>query len=287
MRVVITGAAGRIGSEMVDELAQAHELRLIDRVPMAGHDSIVADLAEARDRNLLKRWSKSSTPRWMRAFEAVDAVLHLAANPSPQASWQNVLRNNIGATWNVCEAATKYNVPRVVFASSNYAVKASELALASACYTPSGPKIGSDCEPCPLTPYGISKAAGEVIGQTFVGERKLQSFVAVRIGSFNQMPPKDPTWRNLWISPGDIRSLLQRCIEAQFSGFHVVYGVSAQPTSPYDLSKTCNLLSWRPSDDIHSQSCDNNASYLSDPKNRVDFQNVFQKMPYLRKDKLG
>lgn len=266
MRVVITGAAGRIGREMVDELAQVHELRLIDRVPVAGHDSIVADLAEARERNLLKPWSKSRTPRWMRAFEAVDVVLHLAANPSPQASWQNVLHNNIGATWNVCEAATKYNVPRVVFASSNYAVKASELALAPACYTPSGPKIGSDCEPCPLTPYGISKAAGEVIGRTFVGERKLQSFVAVRIGVFSSTAPKDPRWRNLWISPGDTRNLLRRCIEERFSGFHVVYGVSAQPTSPYDLSHTCNLLSWLPSDDIASQSCDNGASYLPDPK---------------------
>lgn len=246
---MITGAAGHIGSQMVDELVQVHELRLIDRVPVAGHDSIVADLAQARDRSVLRPWSKSPS-HWQRAFKGVDVVLHLAADASPQASWQRVLHDNVEATWNVCETAIKYSVSRVVFASSNYAVKALELEQAPACYMPSGPKIGSDCGPRPLTPYGISKAAGEVIGQALVAERTLQSFVAVRIGVFSPTVPKDPAWRNLWISVEDTRKLLRRCIEAQFSGFHVVYGVSAQPTSPYDLFHTCNLLSWRPSDDI-------------------------------------
>ena len=191
----------------------------------------------------------------MREFEGVDVVLHLAADRSPKASWEKVLRDNINVTWNVCEAAVKHSVPRVVFASSNYAVKALELEQAPACYMPAGPKIDSACGPRPLTPYGISKAAGEAIGQALVAEGTLQSFVAVRIGFFSPTPPKDPPSRNLWISPGDIRSLLQRCIEAQFSSFHVVYGVSAQLTSPYNLSHTCNLLSWRPGGQIDSQAC--------------------------------
>jgi len=277
MRVMITGAAGRIGSQIVSELKPKHELRLIDRVPLSDSPSIVADLTKARGRSFLRPWSKSRPLHWMRAFEGVDVVLHLAADPSPQASWEKVLHDNINATWNVCEAAVIHRVPRVVFASSNYAVKALEREQAPACYMPCGPKIDSDCGPRPLTPYGISKAAGEVIGQALVAERTLRSFVAVRIGVFSPAPPKDPAWRNLWISPCDIRSLLQRCIEAQFSGFHVVYGVSAQPTSPYDLSHTCNLLSWRPSDDIDSQSCDNGASYLPDPKISRGFPQRFPK----------
>jgi NAD+ dependent glucose-6-phosphate dehydrogenase len=246
MRVLITGAAGRIGTEMVDVLAQAHDVRLIDRVPVSGHNSIVADLADARVRSLLKPWSKSRLPQWMRAFEGVDVVLHLAADPSPEASWRQVVRNNIEATWNVCEAAARHHVPRIVFASSNYAVKALENELAPACYAIGGPKIGSDVGPRPLTPYGISKAAGEFIGQAFVAQKKLQSFVAVRIGAFGAKPPKGPPWRNLWIGARDIRNLLRRCIEADLSGLEVVYGVSAQPTAPYDLSHTHALLSWTP-----------------------------------------
>jgi nucleoside-diphosphate-sugar epimerase len=44
MRVVITGAAGRIGIQMVEELSEAYELRLIDRVRLPRRKSVVADL---------------------------------------------------------------------------------------------------------------------------------------------------------------------------------------------------------------------------------------------------
>lgn len=179
-------------------------------------------------------------------MKGADVVLHLAADPRPEASWQSVVSNNIEATWNVCEAAAQHHVPRVVFASSNYVVKALENELAPACYDIGGPKIGSDAAPRPLTPYGISKAAGEFIGEAFVAQKKLQSFIAVRIGAFRVTPPEDPLWRNLWIGVQDIRNLLRRSMETKFTGFHVVYGVSAQPTAPYDLSYTRSLLSWAP-----------------------------------------
>src|SRR5690349_132644 len=103
MRVAITGAAGHIGREMVSELAQTHEIRLIDRVPIFGHESIVADLAEARVRSFLEPWSKSRSPKWMQAFEGVNVVLHLAADRSPKAAWEKVVQDNIKTTWNVCE----------------------------------------------------------------------------------------------------------------------------------------------------------------------------------------
>jgi hypothetical protein len=179
-------------------------------------------------------------------LKGADVVLHLAAERSPQSPWKKVLRDNIEATWNVCDAAARHHVPRVVFASSNHAVKALENELAPACYEPQGPKIGSEAAPRPLTAYGVSKALGEIIGQTFVAEGRLQSFVAVRIGAFSAIPSTKPPWRHLWIGTADIRSLLRSCIERQFSGFHVVYGVSAQPTVPYDLSHTRGLLSWMP-----------------------------------------
>jgi len=56
----------------------------------------------------------------------------------------------------------------------------------------------------------------------------------------------DENLRRLWIGTQDLRSLLGCCVEAKFDGFHVVYGTSAQPTAPYDLSYTCRLLSWEP-----------------------------------------
>jgi UDP-glucose 4-epimerase len=249
MHVVITGAAGRIGREMVEELSSAHELCLIDKRAAAGIASITADLSKTR-RPFYKRWRSDPGVSWIECMKGADAVVHLAAEASPEASWQRVVRNNIEATWNVCEAAARHHVPRVVFASSNYAVKALEKELAPACYAVGGPKIGSHAAPRPLTPYGISKAAGEFVGQTFVAQKKLLSFVAVRIGAFGALPPKGPPWRNLWIGVRDIRNLLHRCVEADFSGFEVVYGVSAQPTAPYDLSRTRHLLCWEPQETL-------------------------------------
>jgi nucleoside-diphosphate-sugar epimerase len=246
MRVVITGAAGRIGSEMVEELSGTHDLCLVDRCPIPGRASVVADLSRSRAAGRGQPRTGPRPPRWAETFQGADVVLHLAADARNLAPWQRVLHDNIQATWNVIEAAARHRVRRVVFASSNWAVKARERALAPACYTPGGPRIGSDIPPQPLYPYGLSKAFGELTGRMFVDEGQLGSFVAVRIGYYHPDPPEDENLRRLWIGARDLRSLLGCCVEAKFEGFHVVYGTSAQPTAPYDLSYTRRLLSWEP-----------------------------------------
>jgi NAD+ dependent glucose-6-phosphate dehydrogenase len=247
MRVVITGAAGRIGVQMVEELTEEHELRLIDRVPVPERKFIIADLATNQAGSLARAWWRFASASWIDSFEGADVVLHLAAHVRPDAPWKSVLRDNIEATWNVIQAAARYRVPRVIFASSNWAVRALEQALAPACYQPGGPKIGSAVSPHPVGPYGFSKALGELAGRMFVDQRQLRSFVAVRIGWYAPEPySSDDRLRALWIGSCDIRALLRRCVESRSEGFHVVYGVSAQPTAPYDLSYTGDFLSWEP-----------------------------------------
>lgn len=246
MRVVITGAAGRIGTQIVQELSPSHEIRLIDRRPMEHRDGIIADLSRAPLRGGWRRWLGSKSLSWSEAFKGAQVVVHLAADIDPEAPWESVLPNNIQGTWNVIQAAAEHGVPRVVFASSNWAVKALERKMAPDCYLPNGPKITSDAPPSPLTAYGLSKALGELTGRMFVDGGQLSSFVAVRIGNHWPTPSKIPETQVLWIGVDDIRSLLRRCVEAEFTGFHIVYGVSAQPAAPYDLSHTRCLLSWAP-----------------------------------------
>jgi NAD+ dependent glucose-6-phosphate dehydrogenase len=250
MRVVITGAAGKIGREVVDELSKSHELRLIDCTPVPGRTSVIANLAKCHNRTKagLIKTLLFGTPGWWDAFAGAEIVIHLAEDPSSEASWQRVLHNNIQATWNVLQAAVQHQVRRVIYASSSWAVKALELELAPACYLLDGPKIGSEAQPRPKNPYAIGKACAEITGRMFVDERKLDSFVAVRLGWYHPDPPKNEAYRKLGIGAQDLRSLFRRCVEADFSGFHVVYGVSAQPISPYDLSYTRRLLSWEPGD---------------------------------------
>ena len=246
MRVLVTGAAGRIGKEIAEELSSTHELCLLDRRPVSGRPSVIADLAQAGTASSWRRWFRPKASQWSDSFAGVDVIVHLAADARNYAPWQQVVPDNIQATWNVLEAATQHEVRRVVFASSHWAVKALERSLAPACYLPDGPKISSEAQPRPLNPYGVSKAVGELTGRMFVDTRRLNSFIAVRIGAYGMAPPKEEELRQRWIGAHDLRSLLRRCIEVECEGFHVVYGVSAQTTAPYDLSYTRRLLSWEP-----------------------------------------
>src|SRR5262249_17260511 len=99
---------------------------------------------------------------------------------------------------------------------------------------------------CPVNAYGLSKAFGELSRQMCVAAWQFRACGAVRIANYNRTPSGDELVRTRWLGTEDMRSLLRRCVETEFNGFHVVYGVSAQPSSPYDLSHTSQLLHWQP-----------------------------------------
>ena len=107
-RVLVTGMGGQIGGIIRRELGTRYELSGIDRVEVDSVPTTVADIANLSE--------------MMPAFEGVDAVVHLGADPSPQASWESVLSNNLIGTRNVYEAARLSGVKRIVLASSNHAV---------------------------------------------------------------------------------------------------------------------------------------------------------------------
>ena len=107
-RVLVTGMAGQIGGIIRRRLGDRYELSGIDRMGVEGVAVTVADIADI----------EAIRP----AFEGIDAVVHLGADPSPRASWDSVLRNNIVGTRNVYEAARLAGVKRIVFASSNHVV---------------------------------------------------------------------------------------------------------------------------------------------------------------------
>ena len=115
MRVLVTGAGGRIGARLTDLLrSQGHDVIGYDRQPPAPaserqeadrHAMVIGDLADDR--------------RLYAAAAGVDAVVHLAA----VMSWQpertgDLFRANVHGTFNVLQAARRRGVERVVFASS-------------------------------------------------------------------------------------------------------------------------------------------------------------------------
>jgi len=110
-KILITGAAGDVGSHLRRELAGRYALRLSDIRP-------VADLSPEEE---YVRGDCASLRDMLRVTQGVDAVVHLGGF-SVEGSWETILRANIVGTYQVFEAAHRNGVRRLVFATSNHAV---------------------------------------------------------------------------------------------------------------------------------------------------------------------
>ena len=179
MRYLVTGGAGFIGSNTVDELVRrGHNVVVLDDLSSGK----VQNLSGATGKIELLQHSITDLDKLREACRGVDYVLHLGARTSVPRSVKNPLetnRINVDGTLNVLVAARDAKVKRVVFAGS------------SAVYgeTPTLPKR-EDMPPAPISPYGVSKFACEIYGQVFQRCYGLE-FVSLRY--FNVFGPRqDP-----------------------------------------------------------------------------------------------
>jgi len=233
--VLITGAAGNIGGKLRAAWAGVYDLVLIDAA--AGPDDpelVVADLAEFDE-------------DWFDLFQGVDTVVHLAANPSERASWEELQGPNLDAMANVLHAAALAGVDRVVFASSNHAMGGYRDLGA-------GP-ITEELPPRPGNPYGATKLMGERLGKCCADAFDLD-FVALRLGwvqpGANRPATLPDDWsRSIWLSDGDCVRLFTRAVEADLGGrnFLVVNGMSRNVGTRWDLSWAAEAIGYEPEDD--------------------------------------
>jgi len=228
-RVLVTGAAGRIGTMLRPRLArEGRRLRLLDIAPL----SEPAGPAEEQVTG-----SVFDLAALTAACAGADAVIHLGFKHDFSA-WGRVLDVNINGTYNVFEAARRAGVRRVVFASSNHAVG----------FAPreSFP-VPDDARPAPDSYYGVSKAAGEALAALYADRYGLEA-ICVRILSCF---PRPETARMLstWLSPGDAGRLFDACLTGAAPGFRVVYGVSANTRGGFVSLDGARALGYEPQDD--------------------------------------
>ncbi|MCU4752420.1 NAD(P)-dependent oxidoreductase [Halobacteria archaeon AArc-curdl1] len=237
--VLLTGAGGRVGEAILGELAETYDWRLLDREPLTGDylgKSVVADITDEAAVG--------------QAMEGIDAVIHLAGDPRPEAPWDSVLRNNIDGTQTVFETAVDAGVDSVVFASSNHAVGAYE----TEARTPElfrahdGFRLDGTELPRPGNLYGVSKAAGETLGRYYHDEHDL-SVCCVRIGNLTKgHPPIDyERGQAMWLSYRDCAHLFERTIEADY-GYEIVYGISDNDRKYYSIDRAREALGYEPQD---------------------------------------
>ena len=178
-RILVTGAAGFIGSHVAQALlAAGHEVRTIDNFSTGSR----SNLAAVRGDLELVEGDIRSYERAHTATQGIDVVIHLAALPSVPRSIQDPLTTNdvnVTGTLNVALAARDAGVRRVVIASSS-SVYGRNDAL---------PKTEA-LVPMPISPYGVSKLAAE---QYCMGFSAVYGIETVALRYFNVFGPRqDP-----------------------------------------------------------------------------------------------
>jgi nucleoside-diphosphate-sugar epimerase len=228
--VLITGAAGTIGVSLRRELADYYQFRCLDRRPIKGvkHTHCV-DITNFK--------------AVLKAMKNVDAVIHLAANPSTDQVWKDVYHSGIQGTFNVFEAARQLGIKQIVYASSCHVSVGTQTQL-----------ITPQQIVRPDSLYAVGKAFGENLGQYFADQYNL-SIICLRIGWFYERPTiyglEDPC-RSHWCSARDLAQLVHLSLTTPELGFQIFYGVSNNTRRIWDISNAQDLVGYNPRDNAET-----------------------------------
>jgi len=227
-RVLITGAAGHIGSWLAESLKDRYDLRLhyhnaVPATPPVS-DVHIADISKYDE----------IAP----AMEGIDAVIHMAGDSRRSSPWEDVLQRNIIGTYNVYESARRAGVKKVILASTNHTMGMYDRDQQWPIY------ITLPHRPDSL--YGVSKAFGETLGRHFYDQFGLH-IICLRIGWF--LPePRDEIGLWMWLSPRDATQVVWRAIESPVQ-YGVFYAISRNARRRWDITDTIVKLGYRPEDD--------------------------------------
>jgi UDP-glucuronate 4-epimerase len=157
MNILVTGAAGFIGSHLCEKLLQQKDVHITGIDNFTGPTSI--PLKQANLVNLLHHprftFINESllTVNLEKLLANVDVIYHLAAIPGVRSSWEDNFQtyavNNIVATQKLLEACKNKPIQKLVFAST------------SSVYGEKSGKVNEQESLLPLSPYGVSKLTGE------------------------------------------------------------------------------------------------------------------------------
>jgi nucleoside-diphosphate-sugar epimerase len=235
-RVLVTGAAGKIGSYYVRHAPGHHLKRLLVRKKddrsreLEPHGEIIT--APLDDTAALEK-----------ACSDIDTVVHLAGDPRPDAGWDDLLEANIKGTYNILAAAKAAGCRRVILASSIHAVSGYSADV----------QVRSSEPVNPGDLYGVSKCFMEALGR-YYAEKEGLSVIALRIGAFQPVEEarkENSFWMmDCFVSHRDLHDLIVRCIDDDRLRFAIFHGVSDNRFKRLDISDARELLGFFPQDDF-------------------------------------
>lgn len=269
MDVLVTGAYGRCGTALIDHLHGREEYDFTyfnrsdrpDDHPYGGYDTYVGDVCDyeaIRD-----------------ATEGHDAVVHLAAYPHTDGSWEDVHGPNIEGMRNALRAAREADVESFVFGSTNHVMGEYETEHAPGLYFGNHGLALDHTDPVrPDSYYGTSKAFGEALGRQFVEDGPYpERFYALRICTVG-MPENDHPYADaepavregeiergsaayermvgrrkaMWHSRRDFAHLVDCCLGDETVEFGIFSGVSDNDRRWYSIEHARSTLGYSPAD---------------------------------------
>ncbi|MBI3957961.1 MAG: NAD(P)-dependent oxidoreductase [Chloroflexi bacterium] len=231
-KLLLTGAAGRIGSFFLKTYRDDYDFVLTDRRETAETQGYPFHRAELSDFDAVRA-----------LCEGVDTVIHLGADPSMEATWESLLPSNVIATYNVFEAARLAGCRRVIFASSVNAVWG----------YPTDVQVHTDMPLFPVNLYGVTKCWGEALGRYYSATHGLSS-ICLRFGAVqpqdSEMIDLEHPYIDIILTWDDCARLIAAAVNAPDSlDFGIYHGVSDNRFKRLDISDARRELGYAPQDD--------------------------------------
>jgi nucleoside-diphosphate-sugar epimerase len=235
-KVLVTGAAGNIGSYFAEHSHHRYDLRLLVRdndkdatAIRAFGEVVIGDITDL--------------DRMKQVCRGIDTVVHLAGDPSPNATWDSVIGANITGTYYTFVAAKSCNCRRVIYASSIHAVSG----------YPADVQVKTSEPVNPGDLYGVSKCFGEALAR-YMAEKESLSAICLRIGAFQPLEaaqkPAAIGMLDAWVSQRDLNQLIERCIDVENLNFAILHALSDNRFKRLDISDARDLVGYRPQDDL-------------------------------------
>lgn len=232
-KLVLTGAAGRLGSYLREPLAaMCDELVSTD---------IADDIGKLYKGERYAKADLAQMDQIKPLLEGAEMVVHFGAIVD-EKPFEELLGPNFIGSYNIWEAGYQHGVRRIVYASSIHAVGMHKKA----------DFIGIDAPHRPDTFYGLAKCFTEDLGSMYWDKRGMES-VHLRILSAAQV--NNSRALGSWLSYDDLIQLVTRAVDTPSVGFSIIYGVSNNDRCPVDNAKA-SFLGYRPKDNAEQFAAD-------------------------------
>lgn len=238
-KVLVTGAAGNIGSYFAANSHLKYALTLM----VHEQDEEAKELEQYGE---VVKGDITDLDGMKTMCQGMDTVVHLAADPSPSATWDSLRELNINGTYNTFVAAKAAGCRRVIYASSIHAVSG----------YPADVQVKTSEPVNPGDLYGVSKCFGEALGR-YMAEQENLSVIAIRIGGFQPLESVHKEsgvgLLDAWVSQRDLNQLIDKCIDAESIKFAILHGLSDNRFKRLDISDARELVGYAPQDDASQE----------------------------------